>query len=354
MKKVFLAILVLIISAVLAFMTLYLTRFQTMSTIEKLTSYENYNIYQMDVRYWYDLDYILDEYKISDTKSFQQAVLKASIPLIPIEVDVPDFGCSAFMVECSDGNVLMGRNYDFKFSTSAMLVRCHPKDGYESIAFAALDNIDANEADRSFKNELACLSAPFICLDGINEKGVSIAVLMMRHEPTVQDRGKTAIATTLAIRLVLDRAATTEEAVQLLDSYDMIAVNGGDYHFYITDASGDGRVVEYECDDSERPMVIIPDRAVTNFYMNHIDEVVAGSKAYGVGLGRYNAICEVLDEAKDSCCVETAWKALQASSTKPVQDQITSHTQWSIVFNNTTRGADIVLRRNWDDVISVK
>ena len=36
----------------------------------------------------------------------------------------------------------------------------------------------------------------------------------------------------LAIRLVLDRAATTQEAVDLLlDGYDMFATSGRDYHF---------------------------------------------------------------------------------------------------------------------------
>lgn len=71
----------------------------------------------------------------------------------------------------------MGRNYDFKLDTSAMLVYCTPPNGYKSVAFAALDNISANTPDESMKKKLATLTSPFICLDGMNEKGVSIAVL---------------------------------------------------------------------------------------------------------------------------------------------------------------------------------
>lgn len=97
-----------------------------------------------------------------------------------------------------------------------MLVYSTPKDGYKSVAFAALDNISANTADASLKSRLACLTAPFVCLDGMNEKGVSIAVLTLDSEPTKQNTGKPTIATTLAIRLVLDKAASTEEAVELL------------------------------------------------------------------------------------------------------------------------------------------
>lgn len=51
-----------------------------------------------------------------------------------------------------------------------MLVYCTPKDGYASVAFAALDNINANTPDASMAKKLATLTAPFICLDGMNEK----------------------------------------------------------------------------------------------------------------------------------------------------------------------------------------
>ena len=124
--------------------------------------------------------------------------------------------CAPTRVQAVDGAYLMGRNYDFKNNTSAMLVHAAPKDGYASVAFAALDNVKANAADASLKSKLSCLAAPFLCLDGVNEKGMAIAVLTLDSEPTRQSTGKQTIATTLAIRLVLDRAATTEEAVQLL------------------------------------------------------------------------------------------------------------------------------------------
>ena len=142
----------------------------------------------------------------------------------------PNYGCSAFSIADSDQEILMGRNYDFKIDTSSLLVHCTPKNGYESVAFAALSNISANQPDASLSKKIAVLTAPFICLDGMNEKGVSIAVLTLDSEPTVQQTGKQTIFTTLAIRLVLDRAATTQEAVDLLNSYDMFATSGRDYH----------------------------------------------------------------------------------------------------------------------------
>ena len=107
----------------------------------------------------------------------------------------------------------------------------------------ALDNVGANNPELSDKTRLATLLSPFISLDGINEKGVSIAVLTLDSKPVRQQSGKPVIATTLAIRLILDRGASTEEAVTLFEKYDMFASSGRDYHFYVTDSNGDGRVI---------------------------------------------------------------------------------------------------------------
>lgn len=192
----------------------------------------------------------------------------------------------------------MGRNYDFKNDTSAMLVYCTPKDGYKSVGFAALDNVSANVPDESLKKKLTALTAPFICLDGMNEKGVSIAVLTLDSEPVFQNTGKPVIATTLAIRLVLDHAASTEEVIELLRGYDMFASSGRDYHFYITDASGDSRVVEYDCESDTRELVATPIRTITNFYGLYIDKVLPNQRngIYGHGQERYDAVEEVLSK----------------------------------------------------------
>lgn len=236
--------------------------------------------------------------------------------------------------------------------TSAMLVYCEPKGGYKSVAFAALDNISANTPDASMKKKLATLTAPFICLDGMNEKGVSIAVLTLDSEPVHQNTGKPVIGTTLVIRLILDRAATTEEAVELLNQYDMFATSGRDYHFYITDASGDGRVVEYDCESETREMVATPIRSITNFFGLYKDKVLPNQKngIYGHGKERYDKM-EAIFDYEEVYTSDVAWEALKAASQEPSEEEVTSNTQWSIVYDDTNLTAEIALRRNWDDVI---
>ena len=349
---VLLAILAVILVALLVFFGVYFTRIQTIGSIEQLTDYaDGYNLYRMDVKYDYSLDDIID-YGIKDDQTMIDAILKEALPLLPVKIKAPSFGCTAFTLTDTDGDVHMGRNYDFRKDTSAMLVYCAPKDGYKSIAFAALDNVSANVPDENIKKKLASLTAPFICLDGMNEKGVSIAVLTLDSEPVQQDTGKPVIATTLAIRLVLDRAATTEEAVELLRSYDMFASSGRDYHFYITDASGDSRVIEYDVNGAPRELIDTPSEAVTNFLIRHKDKVLPNQKngIYGHGRERYDAVLKVLETEKGNYTNDTVWNAIKSAAQDPDPDAITSNTQWSVSYNNTDLSADIVIRRNWNDV----
>ena len=353
-KRILLVLLAIIVIAVAAFIGLYFTRILTVSSIERLTDYEDgYNLYSMDIKYDYSLDDIID-YGITDDQTMIDAILKESLPLIPAKINVPDYGCTSFTLTDTDGDVHMGRNYDFRKDTSAMMVYCTPKDGYKSVAFAALDNISANVPDASTAKKLATLTSPFICLDGMNEKGVSISVLTLDSEPVRQNTGKTVIATTLAIRLVLDKAATTEEAVELLRSYDMFSSSGRDYHFYITDASGDGRVVEYDPESENREIIATPTEAITNFFIIHKDKVLPNQKngIYGHGRERYDAVLKVLEEEKGNYTNDTVWNAMKAAAQDPSPDAITSNTQWSVSYNNTDLTAEIAIRRNWDDITS--
>ncbi|MDO5777843.1 MAG: linear amide C-N hydrolase [Eubacteriales bacterium] len=346
--RIAVGVLAVVAVAAVGFGALYASRIQTANSIEKLTDYDDYNLYRMQVRYDYDLDKMIAN-TTADNQSFIDAAVKQALPLLPVSIKAPTFGCSAFHIQETGGDHLMGRNYDFKRDTSAMLVCTAPKDGYKSIAFAALDNLGANQADASTKAKIASLLAPFACLDGINEKGVSIAVLTLDSEPTKQDTGKPVLATTMAIRLVLDRAATTAEAVELLQQYDMFATSGRDYHFYITDAAGDGRVIEYDCDDPARPMVVTPSQQVTNFFVKYKENVLPNQKngIYGHGRERYDAIEEVLDSNAGAITPDIAWQALQAASQEPNPKDVTSNTQWSILYDNTNCTATIALRRDW-------
>jgi len=74
--------------------------------------------------------------------------------------------------------------------------------------------------------------------DGMNEKGLCISVNMIQDGSDIdQYRNNTNITTTTTIRLLLDKAANVDEAVELLNSYDLHASMNYMVHFAIADAS---------------------------------------------------------------------------------------------------------------------
>lgn len=329
-------------------------RIKTIHTISKLTSYDDLNVFSMDVLYDYNLDNIAP-IEVADAQEYMKIFFAEVLPGIDVKFELPDFGCSAFSLKKNDKGYLFGRNYDFKFDTSAMVVHCHPKNGFASVAHAALDNIKVINALESDYTKAACLTAPFICLDGINEKGVGIAVLTLDSTPTVYRTGKKMLTTTLAIRIVLDRASSTDEAIDILKDYDMIATCGRDYHFFITDNTGDTRVVEYDPERPERPMIVTPINAITNFYAAYIDKVKSNQKngIYGHGKERYDAIEDILNKNSNSGDNAVAWEALKIASQEPNPDSITSNTQWSIAYDLNNLSYEFVLHRHWDDVLKL-
>ncbi|MCC2193483.1 hypothetical protein [Gemmiger formicilis] len=118
LKRILVALLVLILLAVAGFGVLYAGRLRTVNSIEQITAYDDYNLYRMDVTYDYSIDDVIN-YGITDNQSMIDAILKETLPLLPIRMKAPQFGCSAFGTVL-DRHIVMGRNYDFKRDTSAM------------------------------------------------------------------------------------------------------------------------------------------------------------------------------------------------------------------------------------------
>ena len=261
-KRILAALLILVLVCVLAFCGLYLGRFKTLASIRKVSAYEDgYNLYRMDIKYDYSLDDIIAS-GITNDQSMVDAIVKEALPLLPVSIKAPSFGCTAFTMQDTDGDIHMGRNYDFKDDTSAMLVYCTPKGGYKSVALAALNNISANTPDASTKQKLSALTAPFVCLDGMNEKGLCVADLMVSHEEGIdQNTDKPDITIVSGLRLLLDKAANVEEALELLSQYDMHFSLGRAQHFSLSDAAGRSVAVEWK--DGE--MVVTDTPVVTNF-----------------------------------------------------------------------------------------
>ena len=110
--------------------------------------------------------------------------------------------------------------------------------------------------------------------------------------------------------------------------------------------------MEYDCESETREMVATPIRSITNFFGLYKDKVLPNQKngIYGHGKERYDKM-EAIFDYEEVYTSDVAWEALKAASQEPSKEEVTSNTQWSIVYDDTNLTAEIALRRNWDDVI---
>lgn len=90
------------------------------------------------------------------------------------------------------------------------------------------------------------LAAPYLPVDGMNERGLAINVNTVNGGDFVnQETDKVDLMTTTLIRLVLDKARNVDEALELIRGYDLHDSVGGPYHFQIADKTGRSVIVEY-------------------------------------------------------------------------------------------------------------
>lgn len=318
----------------------------------------------------YSAEYCLDEIMESGGASSSVQLLGKAIPRL---TTVPlgksgaglDFGCSAFCVRSPEGDVLVGRNFDYRFvSSSNMLVHNVTKGARESICVSALPFLDKDVyvagalSDGKTDLSIPVTASIYCCLDGMNDAGLFIGVLSLRGTggAVQHDSKKSDIVPTLAIRLALDGCTSVDEAVEVFRSHNFFADgenSDSNYHFLIADASGKSVVVEYYRPGEVPPlsdpaakdwsMNLLDTDHVTNFYLSE------GWQNVGGGRERYDKLHETL-EKKNRVMTEDECMSLLDDVHTDLNSEggdITSNTQWSVVYNLTKKTATICVDKDY-------
>lgn len=283
----------------------------------------------------YKGDYGFDEYLArggaatdADMASFIAGFLMRGFTSAATPDTAQDYGCSSFL-GCNDGNFLFGRNFDFIADCEAMIVKAYPENGYSSISTACLDFIgmpDGWKPDNDMQSRMVALAAVYLPLDGINEKGLCVADLIAGDdEETHQKSDKPDLTITAAIRLLLDKAANTGEAIALLECYDMNSSIGTSHHIAIADADGRSVIVEY----IGGKMFVTDASIVTNHYLTPGEKFGVGNE---LSHTRYDAIGKACCKCGDKMSLDDAAGILHAAS-------YPQYTQWSIVFDTNALSA---------------
>ena len=336
-------------------------------------------IYEMN----YTVDYKLDEALnagIVGTTSLTRFVVTHLFDSIPSAKSVSlsyDAGCSAFA--CPDGtsgNFLMGRNFDFnhrdpdtKERVMIPLIAVHtaPAGGKKSVSFVDGQFVKYESGFYTKKgNDLSMLMAlPYLLLDGINEDGFAVSVLKLDGLPTAQsDSPNKRIFTTVAMRMLLDRASTVKEAKEMLKDYSMyMDTDSASYHFFMADAKGDFAIVEYTNPDTQLNPNRLEElsgadtlRCVTNFYVSPTMYATPHGMRHSLhGKERYDSLRAGLLRHNYKMTPEEALGLLKVVAQGPDGYQgSTGFTQWSEVLNLSKKTVSMSILREWDKTFHFK
>lgn len=258
------------------------------------------------------------------------------------KIEPGSFGCSTIYTQDTDGAYYFGRNYDWT-ECSAMIVHTKPTNGYESISTCCLDFLGFGEdfvPDSSIMNRMLSIAAIYVPLDGMNSEGLMVADLMAGDkEETHQQTGKTALTTTTAIRLLLDKAASVDEAVALLKQHDMNSSIGSAHHLSIADAAGKSVVVEYVNGE----MLVTETKIVTNHYLSDCEK-------QGIGSEQSHLRYDTLAAHTGAAGADEVRGLLESVAQKnyPQTAENYEKTMWSIVYCPQESRADFYFAENYD------
>lgn len=251
------------------------------------------------------------------------------------------FGCSTIFTQDVNGDYYFGRNYDWA-QCRAMIVHTKPINGYASISTCCLDFLGFGadyDPDGSMMERIQSIAAVYVPLDGMNDQGLMVADLTAGDdEQTHQQTGRPSLTTTTAIRLLLDRAATVDEAVALLKQYDMHSSIGISHHLSIADAAGKSVVVEYVNDE----MLVTETKIVTNHYLSACEKEGIGSAQSHL---RYDTLAAYAGPAG----AQEVRRLLESVSQKnyPQTGDGYEKTMWSIVYDPQALRADFYFAENY-------
>lgn len=345
MKKLLRNLCIILVILFLFVFSLFINDIRTINSIKLI---DDYGLYYMDYYSDYGLDKLIEQGGANSDDEIVAFTINQVLKGLPVEFDIPDFGCTTFQVQTENQEWIFGRNYDLDYVPS-MIIKTTPKNGYDSVAVANMSIMGYNQENKpdNFINSIISLATPYTVMDGLNEKGLSIAVLIVKDTPTKQTQHDIGMTTTSAIRYILDKAPDVETAINLFENMNMNDSSGTSYHYQIADSSGNSAIIEY----IDNNISVIKKEENTPMLLTNF---IISEEKYGFGKGhdRYYTALNIIENSNGIMSMSEAMNLLekvQMSDYDPILDD-GSDTQWSVVYNNTNLSMDICVGGNFENI----
>ena len=340
-KRILISLATILIIVVIGTGVLFYGELKIINSIKKLA--DDKPIYYMEI----DGDYHFEEFlKLGGASSDKEvsAFLTKCISKGFYTVDVKESGpaCSTISAMSPEGSHVWGRNFDWTDSVP-IIVKCVPKDGYSSISTCEFKNITSrpDAVPESIANKMLAIASLYVPMDGINEAGLCIADLEVNEGGMItNDTDKSNLTITTAIRLILNKAATVEEAIELLKIYDIFASGGISHHLAISDATGASVAVEFV--DGE--LIVVNTNSLTNFNIAKGNTAAGGENSKQ----RFEQLISTYKENKGILTSDQVKKVLAQVS----QSEGNWITQWSIMYDHKFKTVNYYFNCDFEKVYS--
>jgi len=340
-KKIVVVTSGIVLTVIITTMIFYQNEIRSLASIEKI---DDYGMFSMTYYGDYGFDDFLETGAASDT-DIEKFVTKRLLKGLPIDLNVTGAGCTAFVTRNEEEDVIFGRNFDFAYAPS-MVLYTNPNNGYASVSTVNLAYAGYSEdklpSGLNFESFLS-LAGPFLPFDGMNEKGVTMALLAVPEATPAYDGNKVTLNTTTSIRLVLDKAANVDEAVELLRQYNIYFSGDVDCHFLIADASGRSVLVEYFDNDICVTETEEDYQIASNFIAYNDLNIGDGFTEFD----RYDAVKNEIIANDGRLSKE---KAIRLLAQVGIEDEGIDKLQWTCIYNLTDLEEDIFAHRNTDNI----
>jgi hypothetical protein len=253
------------------------------------------------------------------------------------------WGCSLFAALGDLQQRLYGRNFDWNYSP-ALLLFTDPPDGYASVAMVDMEYLGFEAelllrlADLPVEERQPLLYAPALPFDGMNETGLVVGMAAVPPGDMQPDPEKKTVGELGVIRLILDHAASVDETVEILGSYN-IDMGEVPIHYLVASANEEAALVEFYQGEMRVFRSDVPWQLATNF-------LVAGTNGQPQGQClRYDHISQRLEAVGGSLAVDEAMELLSEVAQDGGVSQ--ASTQWSVVYDLSTLEIHIVMGQEY-------
>lgn len=305
-------------------------------TIKSIRKVNEFPLYEMHNYANYDFDTFLCRGVSSDEDFYEFLNIKKNRIFQGSSYATDDmFACTCFSTKNNAGKVFFGRNFDWE-THPVLLLNNNPEGCYKSISMVDLYYLGCNTGFKMFLpfNLKKLLKAPYLPFDGMNECGVAIGILRVPHAECLIDPDRVTINSITALRLILDKASSVDEAIELFKRYNIIFMKNIPLHYYIADASGRSVVIEF----LEGKLNVIEQDFLWNVASNFILDCKYNE---GEGIDRYYTANKILKRKKGDIDREEAMGILRG---------VKDNTVWSGVYDLEERELTICLGENYDEV----